>query len=147
MRVRNTLWAVFAVVFFMVTTSVAQQTNNKQIKKVPIKPTSAASGQEMYNTYCAVCHGVDGKGHGPAADALKVPPTDLTLLAQKNGGKYPAIEVAAIIRGKNTIAAHGTEEMPVWGHLFWSVSGGSQAEVQQRISNLNKYIESLQKKD
>ena len=100
----------------------------------------------MYKTYCAVCHGTDGTGNGPAAEALKIPPTDLTALAVKNGGKYPALKVAAIIRGEQVLAAHGTKEMPIWGNLFWSMSGGHEAEVQQRVANLNKYLESLQKK-
>jgi hypothetical protein len=36
--------------------------------------------------------------------------------------------------------------MPIWGRLFWSMSKGHEGEVQQRVANLNKYIESLQKK-
>ena len=58
----------------------AQDQPSKVIKHVPIKSTSPASGQEMYTAYCAVCHGTDGKGKGPALEALKVPPTDLTTL-------------------------------------------------------------------
>jgi mono/diheme cytochrome c family protein len=118
----------------------------KEIKHVPVKPTSAASGQEMYNTYCAVCHGKDGKGNGPAAEALKTVPTDLTTLAAKNGGKYPSERVSSAIRGDVTIPAHGTKDMPVWGSLFWHMSQGHQGEVQLRIANLNKYIESMQAK-
>ena len=34
------------------------------IKQVPVSPTSPASGKQMYNSYCAVCHGVDGRGVG-----------------------------------------------------------------------------------
>jgi mono/diheme cytochrome c family protein len=49
-------------------------------------------------TYCAVCHGKDGKGNSPAASAMKTSPADLTVLAQNNGGKYPAAHVAAVIR-------------------------------------------------
>lgn len=146
MYVRKTVLAVIAAVFVLAMLTWAQDEGKKEIKHVPIKPTSAASGEEMYKTYCAVCHATDGKGNGPAASALKVPPTDLTVLAQKNGGKYPAMRVAAIVRGEETLAAHGTKEMPIWGHLFWSMSGGHEAEVQQRVANLNKYIESLQKK-
>jgi mono/diheme cytochrome c family protein len=123
-----------------------QGTAQTEIKHVPIKETSPASGAEMYKTYCAVCHGVDGKGNGPAAEALKVPPTDLTTLATKNGGKYPAMKVSAILRGESPLAAHGTKDMPIWGNLFWSLSGGHESEVQQRISNLNRYMESIQKK-
>jgi hypothetical protein len=36
--------------------------------------------------------------------------------------------------------------MPVWGALFWSMSGGHEGEVQQRTANLSRYIESLQAK-
>jgi mono/diheme cytochrome c family protein len=122
------------------------QEEKKVIKHVPVKPTSAASGEEMYNAYCAVCHGKDLKGGGPAASAMKVPPTDLTLLAKNNGGKYPSNKVASSIRGDADLPAHGSKDMPVWGSLFWHMSGGHQAEVQQRVTNLNKYIEDKQAK-
>lgn len=118
----------------------------KEIKHVPVKPTSASSGEEMYNTYCAVCHGKDGKGGGPAASALKVPPTDLTGLAKANGGKYPSNHVASAIRGEVAVPAHGSKEMPIWGNLFWHMSQGHESEVQLRVTNLNKYVESLQAK-
>ena len=125
--------------------AAAQQTST-EIKHIPVKPTNAASGQEMFMNYCAVCHGKDGKGSGPAAPALKMPATDLTTLAQKNGGKYPALHVSSVIRGEGDVPAHGSKEMPVWGPLFWKMSQGHDAEVQQRIANLNQYIESLQAK-
>jgi mono/diheme cytochrome c family protein len=144
MRARSSLWTVFVVVAMMMMASA--QEPKKEIKHVPIAATSPASGQEMYKTYCAVCHGADAKGNGPAVEALKVPPPDLTALAGKNGGKYPALKVAAIIRGEDVLAAHGSKDMPIWGHLFRSISGGHESEVQQRVANLNKYIESLQKK-
>jgi mono/diheme cytochrome c family protein len=125
--------------------AAAQQTST-EIKHIPVKPTNAASGQEMYVNYCAVCHGKDGKGNGPAAPALKMPATDLTTLAQKNGGKYPSLHVSSVIRGEGDVPAHGSKDMPVWGPLFWKMSQGHDAEVQQRIANLNQYIESLQAK-
>jgi len=118
----------------------------KVIKHVPVKSTSPVSGKDMYTAYCAVCHGTDGKGGGPAASALKVPPTDLTLLSKNNGGKYPALKVESSIRNESGLPAHGSKEMPVWGSLFWNMSGGHEAEVQQRVTNLTKYIESLQAK-
>lgn len=137
---------LFAAALVLSLTAFAQTSSKTEIKHVPIKQTSAASGKEMYNSYCAVCHGIDAKGKGPAAEALKVPPTDLSALAAGNGGKYPALKVSAVIRGENVLAAHGSKDMPVWGHLFWNLSGGHDAEVQQRVANLNKYIESLQKR-
>ena len=38
----------------------------------------ATDGEELYRNYCAVCHGADGGGDGPAASSLDPPPTDLT---------------------------------------------------------------------
>jgi len=123
-----------------------QDQSEKAIKHVPIKATSPVSGKEMYMTYCAVCHGTDGKGGGPAASALKVPPTDLTLLSKNNGGKYPTMKVTSSIHGESALPAHGSKEMPVWGTLFWKMSGGHEGEVQQRVVNLTQYIETLQAK-
>jgi mono/diheme cytochrome c family protein len=145
MRVRKIVQALMVTAAFALVAG-AQEAPKKTIEAVPMKHTSPASGKEMYMSYCAVCHGTDGKGGGPAADALKTPPSDLTVLAKKNGGKYPALKVASAIRGDEKIPAHGSPEMPVWGRLFRSVSQGHDTEVDQRIANLTKYIESLQAK-
>ena len=75
----------------------AQEQPQKVIKHVPVKATSPASGEDMYTSYCAVCHGKDGKGNGPAAEALKVPPANLTTLARKNGNRYPSDHVRSAI--------------------------------------------------
>jgi len=137
------------VVVALAMLAMAQQSapeQEKVIKHIPVKQTSAASGQEMFNSYCAVCHGVDGKGAGPAASALKVAPTDLSGLTAKNGGKYPSLHVSSVLRGEAETPAHGSKDMPVWGPLFRHLSQGHDAEVQQRIANLNQYVESIQKK-
>jgi mono/diheme cytochrome c family protein len=39
-------------------------------------PALAQSGQEIYNNRCAMCHGADGRGNGPAAAALSPSPAD-----------------------------------------------------------------------
>ena len=117
-----------------------------QVKHVPITNAPSNSGKEMFKSYCAVCHGVDGKGNGPAATAMKTPPTDMTALAKNNGGQYPASHVAAVIRGQAVTPSHGSQDMPVWGPLFSSISQGHEAQVQQRITNLVNYIETLQAK-
>jgi len=142
MRIRS----IFLLVGLLVCFAVFCEPQQKQIKHVPAKATSPASGQEMYTAYCAVCHGSDGKGGGPAAEALKVPPPDLTTLARKNGGKYPSDRVASAIQGDLHLPAHGSKEMPVWGNLFWRMSQGHASEVQLRVTNLNNYGESLQAK-
>ena len=70
----------------VVATSLCQaqaQTDQKPVvKSTTIKQTNPTSGKEMFTEYCAPCHGVDGKGNGPAASAMKIPPTDLTQLAK-----------------------------------------------------------------
>jgi len=116
------------------------------VKHVPITNTPSDSGKAMFTSYCAVCHGNGGKGDGPAASAMKNPPADLTVLAQKNGGKYPSAHVASVIRGQATFASHGSADMPMWGPLFSSISQGHDAQVQQRVANLAKYVETLQVK-
>ena len=129
--------------------AVAQQApaqSTTTVKHVPITNVPSNSGKEMFNSYCAVCHGKDGKGNGPAASAMKAAPTDLTALAQKNNGKYPASHVAAVIRGQAGTPSHGTQDMPIWGPLFSNIDQGRQGLVQQRITNLVTYVEGLQAK-
>jgi mono/diheme cytochrome c family protein len=125
----------------------ASTTQKKTIKKATMSRTSASSGQEMYMSYCAACHGKAGKGDGPAASALKEPPPDLSTLAENNGGKYPADHVAAVLRFGVEAPAHGSKDMPIWGDLFAALHGGhTSAQVSLRIANLNDYIKTLQTK-
>jgi mono/diheme cytochrome c family protein len=123
-----------------------QAQNATTIKKVPLSQTSPASGQEMFNTYCATCHGKDGKGGGPAASALKVAPTDLTQLSLKNQEKFPEDLIFQVLTYGPSIAAHGSEEMPIWGDLFKTLNPGRRDMVQLRIVNLTSYIKSIQGK-
>jgi predicted CxxxxCH...CXXCH cytochrome family protein len=122
------------------------QESKPQIKHVAAPQTPAWSGKEMYRSYCASCHGEMGKGDGPAAPALKAMPSNLTVLAKNNGGKFPSERVMSILRGQATVTAHGNRDMPVWGPVFWHMSQGHEGEVQQRIINLSQYLDSLQQK-
>jgi Cytochrome C oxidase, cbb3-type, subunit III len=146
---RTMVW-IIATMFLLTGLASAQDQSQNQsgtvIKHVPVAVTSPASGKEMYTSYCSACHGADGKGNGPAASALKLPPADLATLSSTNGGKFPSLKVAAAIRGDSVITAHGSKEMPVWGTLFMGISHGHDSEVQQRITNLTRYVESLQAK-
>ncbi len=116
------------------------------IKKVPIKQTAAYSGKEMYKEYCAVCHGADAKGNGPAVAALKAPPPDLTTLTKRHDGKYPSDYIANLLKSGKDGSAHGSSDMPTWGPLFRSLDKLHDDIVQQRIKNVSIYLESLQAK-
>ena len=141
MTSRSIAFLLVSTVVFAGVTASAQS-----VKKVSVTPTSVASGDEMFKTYCASCHGTDGKGGGPAAAALTKPPANLTELSKRNGGKFPANKVYGSIKGDTSTAAHGSKDMPVWGSVFQSLSHGDQGQVQLRISNLTAYIESMQAK-
>lgn len=116
------------------------------IKVVPAPRTAADSPEQMFKSYCASCHGVDGKGKGPAASALKAPVGDLTTLAGANGGKFPESRVMNSISGDANIPGHGSKDMPVWGTVFREMKPGSPGETQLRLRNLTRYIEAMQVK-
>jgi mono/diheme cytochrome c family protein len=143
--IRRVSYFVAALALLAVTCADAPS-QTADVKKSPIQATAANSGSEMFNSYCAPCHGKEGRGNGPAAAALKVPPANLAQLAKKNDGKFPADRVAKVLRSGVSGGAHGSTDMPIWGPLFSQVSGRDDAVVQMRISNLVKYIESLQEK-
>lgn len=120
----------------------AQET--KTVKRVPVTATPTMDGHEMFTHYCAVCHGTDAKGTGPAADALKKKPADLTQIARKNGGKFPELHVMRVIKGDDVVGAHGSRDMPIWGELFRSLR--NQADSDLRVNALMRYIEQIQAK-
>src|SRR5262245_7081187 len=64
-------------------------------------------GYTSYETNCAACHGQNGKGDGPVSAELRTKPSDLTLIAKKNGGVFPGDVLYRIIDGRRTIRAHG----------------------------------------
>jgi len=144
-RIRSSAMLLVFLAGFAGVASFAQ-TQTKKVEKAPIEMTSAASGSEMFKAYCAPCHGKDGKGAGPAATALKIPPINLAQLSKRNNGKFPADHVATILRNGSTTGAHGSSDMPIWGPLFSQVSGRDTGVVEMRIANLIHYLESIQEK-
>lgn len=95
-------------------------------------------------TYCASCHGNDGKGSGPAAPALKKAPPDLTQISKRNNGQFPAFRITHIIDGYEVVAVHGSREMPVWGNYFRDNESRDETMLALRERNLTEYIRSIQ---
>src|SRR5579872_6323354 len=83
--------AVLAILSAVALGQAAPAQSTPAVKHVPITNAPSTSGKEMFKSYCAVCHGVDGKGNGPAASAMKTTPADLTALAQKDAGNTPPL--------------------------------------------------------
>jgi mono/diheme cytochrome c family protein len=113
--------------------------------KTPSK-SEPMSGKQLYISYCSMCHGADAKGGGPFSTQLKVWPPDLTQLAKKNSGTYPAMRIAESIDGEFGKPSHGSREMPIWGPVFRSMAHGHQDSAQLRINSVVKYLESVQQK-
>ncbi len=136
---------IVGLVALVVAFAVLGADGRPTIRQVPPSHTSPASGKQMFETHCAACHGLDGRGGGPAVAALKTPPPDLTTLTIRAEGKFPELRVYQTIRGDVELSAHGSKDMPVWGNVFSSMSR-DESQLQLRLANLTKYIESIQSK-
>jgi mono/diheme cytochrome c family protein len=103
------------------------------------------AGSAVFKTYCAVCHGKEAKGDGPLAGSLRFTPSDLTLLAKRNGGTYPAEQVFRMIDGRKPLRGHGGPDMPVWGDAFKGTADGySEEKVKARIDALVDFLKTIQ---
>ncbi len=111
---------------------------------IPVNKTAPTSGKQMFTSYCAPCHGVDGRGNGPAATALRAQPTDLTGLCKKNHGKFPDTHIVAVLQFGSDVPAHGSAQMPVWGPILGKMNQTNPQDKLLRISNLSRYLESIQ---
>jgi mono/diheme cytochrome c family protein len=113
-------------------------------KAVQLQPTE---GRVLFVKYCASCHGASGHGDGPAADALRVKPADLTQFATRNGGIFPNERTRRMIDGRESGArAHGNIEMPVWGDEFQVREGLTETAARSRIEAIVNYIGSIQQR-
>ncbi len=105
------------------------------------------SGRELYKEFCATCHGVSGHGDGPVALSLKRRVPDLTLIAKRHGGVFPAEAVHQAVDGRSMPRTHGTSDMPVWGWEFYGYDGEDAARrqrVAELIDRLVDYLRSIQ---
>lgn len=108
------------------------------------------SGEELFERFCASCHGVGARGDGPVSRSLNVVVPDLTSIALRYG-EFPAMRIRDIVDGRGIdTGAHGTRTMPVWGYEFWVEEGAditAQNAVRDAINRLVEYVRSLQRTD
>lgn len=105
---------------------------------------SEINGPELFKAHCAACHGVDGRGAGPAVKALAFKPPDLTLLARQNKGKFPRTRVEQSIMGNERTPAHGSADMPIWGPAFAEVAWDRDLS-RVRLKNVVDHLVKLQR--
>jgi mono/diheme cytochrome c family protein len=142
-----TLLAAAAILFAASSCGRASERAQASESMVPAAAAAAETpmpGKQLYVAYCASCHGADGKGSGPAASALRTPPTDLTLLAAGNHGEFPEGRVYRTAKGEGGTSAHGSRDMPVWGPAFLAQESPNDAALERRVHALVAYIKSLQ---
>jgi mono/diheme cytochrome c family protein len=141
LRIVGVLSAMLAVVVLGERASFAQERARESAESTDPK---SSDGRESFKSYCAPCHGSNGRGHGPVAPALKTAPPDLTALTLRNGGTFPRDRVRTFVTGTGrTLPSHGPTEMPVWGPTFRAFE--SDAHTRERITSLVTHIESMQR--
>ena len=106
------------------------------------------SGAELFERFCASCHGEQAHGDGPVARSLNTAVPDLTRIRARYG-EFPAMLVRDTIDGRGVdVRAHGSRAMPVWGYEFWVEDGGdvtAQKAVRDAIARLVDYLRSVQR--
>jgi mono/diheme cytochrome c family protein len=113
-----------------------------------LEPFLGYSGAQLFQRFCASCHGPSGYGDGPVADSLKVAIPDLTQLAKRSGGRFPDDRVREIIDGRAVLPSHGTRPMPVWGYELEAQVPADQpgrATAQTLIDRLVDHLRSIQR--
>jgi mono/diheme cytochrome c family protein len=135
-------WQLLLLLLSFAVTGAGKQTQPPEEEQfTPL--ISSVKGPDLFRAYCASCHGLDAKGTGPAARALKAEVPDLTVLTRNNGGQFPTLRVRQMIMGDQVVAAHGSREMPIWGPIFHQIEEDRDFG-NVRLANLVKYLESIQ---
>jgi len=129
----------------LMVTTIASAAPQAVPARKPEVPAPMVKGSELFSNYCAACHGVEAKGNGPLANLLKSKPADLTQIAKRNGGQFPAAAARKMIAGDDAIASHGPRTMPIWGPIFREIQA-DQVPAGVRLDNLVKYLETIQQK-
>jgi mono/diheme cytochrome c family protein len=109
-------------------------------------PLGMETGDGLFKTYCASCHGKAGKGDGPISKHMRSVPPDLTLIARRAGGRFDAEKVHRIIDGRKPLSGHGGGDMPVWGDAFQRTGQGRGTEeaVRARIQAIVEHLRAIQ---
>jgi mono/diheme cytochrome c family protein len=113
------------------------------------KDLSQQSGEELYKRLCSACHGDHGEGDGTVAVYFKMRPPDLTQLAKRHGGDFPADDVRKTVDGRDAPGGpHGSRQMPIWGVALYYTDTKKPREdqqVQEIVDRVVEYLRTIQK--
>jgi mono/diheme cytochrome c family protein len=138
------LLLIAGVITLAVNFGYADQSRAKMT--IQISKVASTSGKQMYANYCTPCHGMDGRGHGPIAPALKTPPADLTALSRNHRGKFPDTHIVAVLENGAELGPRRAAEMPVWGPILGKMNQTTPQDRLLRICNLSRYLDTIQSK-
>lgn len=91
------------------------------------------AGKKLYLTYCTGCHGVSGKGDGPAAKTLPVKPADHT--DTKKMSQYSDEHLFTVI-SKGGASVGKSAQMPGWGAVL------KESQIHEIIAHIRSLSES-----
>ncbi len=139
LHVRHTPLASLIAVLLLVLASVPARAQDY----------SSYTGAQLYKRFCSSCHGDYARGDGPVAKSFKVEVPDLTRIAHRHGGTFPAEQIRKIIDGRTTLPPHGSRQMPVWGFDFYlETQNAGYPDPQRRtddlIARLTEYLRTIQ---
>ncbi len=115
----------------------------------PLAAQDAGEGADLFEQFCASCHGIEARGDGPMAGVLTVKPKNLTQLRAGNDGIFPIARVVRRIDGRDPLVSHGSP-MPVYGHFFEGndvavkTASGQPILTSKPIVDLLAYLQSIQ---
>jgi mono/diheme cytochrome c family protein len=111
------------------------------------QPTAPPTAADTFVTHCASCHGMRADGDGPLADIIRGSIPNLTTLAVRNGGEFPADRVAGYIDGRSLPPIHGSRTMPVWGAVFDATAElvVDAESAGPRVADIVEYLRGLQR--
>ena len=93
-------------------------------------PVQAADGEQLYQFYCAQCHGIGGKGDGPnVTKSMPVTPRNFTKAAEMN--KLSDADLRNVINDGGP-ALSKSPMMPPWSKTL------DKAQVEAIVGHIRK---------
>jgi mono/diheme cytochrome c family protein len=122
--VNGTIPRGFEAFHYEATDEDAERAGRELKDPFPTTKEILKEGEELYASYCLICHGEIGKGDGPLIPTFRNPPS----YSSATVAKYPAGRIYhTIVVGKNTMASYAV-----------------QLSVKERWY-VTKYVQTLQK--